>query len=125
MTQGLAFLFSMLIEGAVAALLGAILRKQFDLSRFGASVRAGAAAVIATGATHPLVWLEFSTFMEWTGTWWGAAALSVAAVVLVETVFYTAALRGHWRWSFVLSAAVNTVAFGGGLLLTSWLPRPS
>lgn len=125
MTQGLAFLFSMLTEGAVAALLGALLCKRLNLSRLGASVRTGVAAVIGTGATHPLLWLEFSTFVEWTGTWWGAAALGMAGVVLVETLFYTAALRGHWRWSFALSAAVNTLRFGGGFLLTSRLPRPS
>lgn len=123
MTQGLAFLFSMLIEGAVAALLGAALHRHFNLPRLGASVRVGAAAVIATGATHPVVWLEFSGLLEWTGTWWGAAILSVAAVALVETLFYTAALRGYWRWSFTLSAAANVVVFCAGLLFASWLPR--
>ncbi|MGH6894810.1 MAG: hypothetical protein ACREEP_21405, partial [Dongiaceae bacterium] len=78
MTQGLAFLLSMLVEGAVAAALGAWLYGRFDLSCFGASVRAGAAAVIGTGATHPAMWMGFSSWLELTGTWWGAAALGEA-----------------------------------------------
>jgi len=125
MTQGLAFLLSMLIEGAVAALLGSWLHKRFDLSRFSASVRTGAAAVIATGATHPALWMGFSRLLEWTGTWWTAAALLEAGVILVETSFYAAALRGHWRWSFALSTIANLAAFGSGLFLTRWLPRPT
>ena len=42
---------------------------------------------------------DLSRLLGWTGTWWGAAALGEAGVVLVETLFYAAALRGHWRWS--------------------------
>lgn len=125
MTQGLAFLLSTLIEGAVAALLGAWLCQRFDLSRFSASVRTCAAAVVATGATHPAVWMGFSRLLGWTGTWWGAAALGEAGVILVETLFYAAALRGHWRWSFVLSTAANLASFAAGIALTSWLPRQS
>jgi hypothetical protein len=63
--------------------------------------------------------------LEWTGIWWGAAALSETGVILVETLFYAAALRGHWRWSLALSSVANLAAFGAGILLTSWLPRPS
>jgi hypothetical protein len=125
MTQGPAFLLSTLIEGAVAALLGVWLCRRFDLSRFSASVRTCAAAVIATGATHPALWMGFSRLLEWTGTWWGAAALGEAGVILVETLFYAAALRGHWRWSFGLSAAANLASFAAGIALTSWLPRQS
>jgi hypothetical protein len=124
MTRGLAFLLSMLVEGAVAALLGACLRERFDLSRLGAGVRAGTAAMVGTGATHPALWVGFPRLMEWTGTWWSAAALSVAGVILVETLFYAAALRGYWRWSLVLSTIVNLLSFGAGMLLTSWLPKP-
>ena len=123
MTQGLAFLLSMLIEGALAALLGGWLCRRFDLSRFGASVRTGAAAVIATGATHPALWMGFSRLLDWTGIWWGAAALGEAGVILVETLFYAAVLRGHWRWSLMLSAIVNLAAFGTGIFLTPWLAR--
>ena len=125
MTKGLAFLLGMLIEGAVAALLGILLRKQFDLSRFSAAVRCGAAVVIGSGATNPAIWAGFSRLEGWTGTWWGAAALSEAGVVLVETLFYAAALRGHWRWSLALSIVVNAAAFGAGVLLASGLPRPN
>jgi len=125
MTKGLAFLLGMLIEGVVAALLGILLRKQFDLSRFSAAVRCGAAAVIGSGATNPAIWAGFSRLEGWTGTWWGAAALSEAGVVLVETLFYAAALRGHWRWSLALSIVVNAAAFGAGVLLASELPRPN
>ena len=115
----------MLIEGAVAALLAALLRKQFNLSRFSAAVRCGAAAVIGTGATNPAIWAGFSRLEGWTGTWWGAAAVGEAGVVLVETLFYAAALRGHWRWSLALSIIVNAAAFGAGVLLASGLPRPN
>jgi hypothetical protein len=125
MTQGLAFPLSLLIEGAVAALLGVWLHKHFNLSRFSASVRIGAAAVVGTGATHPALWVGFSRLLEWTGIWWGAAALGEAGVILVETLFYAAALRGHWRWSLALSSVANLAAFASGILLTSWLPRPS
>jgi hypothetical protein len=125
MTKGLAFLLGILIEGAVAALLATLLRKQFDLSRFSAAVRCGAAAVIGTGATNPALWAWFSRLEGWTGTWWGAAALSEAGVVLVETLFYAAALRGHWRWSLALSIVVNAAAFAVGILLASELPRPN
>jgi hypothetical protein len=124
MMRGTAFLFSILIEGAAAALLGALLRRRFELSHFDASVRTCAAAVIGTGATHPILWLEFSRLQEWAGTWWGAAALSEAGVVLVETLFYAAALRGHWRWSLALSVLVNLAAVGGGFLFAGWLPKP-
>lgn len=125
MTQGLAFFLAMLIEGIVAATLGAWLHEHFDLSRFGASVRASAAAVIGTGATHPVVWMGFPGLLEWTGTWWGAAALGEAGVVLVETLFYVAVLRGRWRWSLGLSAAANLASFGAGIHITSWLLKSS
>src|SRR5688500_910719 len=123
MTKEIAFLLGMLVEGVVAALLAILLRKQFDLSRFRAAVRCGAAAVIGTGATNPATWVWFSRLEGWTGTWWGAAALSEAGVVLVETLFYAAALRGHWRWSLALSIMVNAAAFGAGVLLDSGLPQ--
>ena len=125
MTQGLVFLLSILIEGAVAALLGAWLHARFDLSRFSASVRTGAAAVIGTGATHPVIWVGFSRLLEWTGSWWGAATLCEAGVILVEALFYAAALRGHWRWSLALSTLANLTVFGAGIRLTSWLAQPS
>jgi hypothetical protein len=124
MTKGLAFLLCVLAEGAVAALLAMLLRKQFGLSRFSAAVRCGAAAVIGTGATNPAIWAGFSRLEGWTGTWWGAAAVSEAGEVLIETLFYAAALRGHWRWSLMISIVVNAAAFGAGVLFASGLPPP-
>ena len=123
MTKGLAFLVSMLIEGAVSALLAMLLRRQFDLSRFSAAVRCGAAAVIGTGATNPAIWTGFSRLEGWTGNWWGAAAVSEASVILVEVLFYAAALRGHWRWSLALSIVANATALE--FLLAPGLPRPN
>ena len=67
MTKGLAVLVCMLIEGAVAALLGILLSRRFNLSRFGAAVRCGAAAVIGTAAANPAIWAEFSRLEGWTG----------------------------------------------------------
>jgi hypothetical protein len=123
MTKGLVFLLCMLIEGVVAALLAVLLRKQLDLSCISAAIRCGAAAVIGTGATNPAIWAGLSRLEGWTGTWWGAAAASEAGVVLIETLFYAAALRGHWRWSLVFSIVVNAAAFGAGNLLASGLLR--
>src|SRR5262245_60798943 len=125
MTQGLAFLLSMLIEGLFAALLGLWLSRRLGLSPFSASVRTCAAAVIGTGATHPARWVGYSKLLEWTGTWRGAGSLSVAGVVRADTRFYAAALRGHWRWCLVLSTAANLATFGAGLILTTWLPDKS
>lgn len=119
MTKGLAFLLSMLVEGAVAALLGVLLHKRFDPSRVGAAMRCGAAAVIGTGVTNPAIWAGFSRLEDWTGSWWGAAALGEAGVVLVEALFYAAALHGRWRWSLALSIAANAAAFGVGMLVAS------
>ena len=123
MTKGLAFLAGMLIEGAVSALLAVLFRKQFALSRFSAAVRCGAAAVIGTGATNPVIWAGFSRLEGLTGSWWGAATVSEAGVVLVEMLFYAAALRGHWRWSLAVSIVANAAAFG--FLLGPGLPRPN
>lgn len=123
MTKGLAVLLCMLVEGAVATLLGAFLHKRFDLSRFGAAIRCGAAAVIGTGATNPAMWAGFSRLEDWTGSWWGAAALGEAGVVLVEALFYAAALHGRGRWSLALSITANSAAFGAGILFASGLVR--
>jgi hypothetical protein len=125
MTQGLVFLLSMLMEGLLAALLGVWLAQRLDFSPFSAGVRTCAAAIIGTGATHPALWMGYSELLKWTGTWRDAATLSVVGVILVETLFYAAALRGHWRWSLALSTMVNLASFGAGLFLTSWLPHKS
>lgn len=124
MSKGLVLPLSMLVEGAVAALLGVLLHKRFDRSRFGAAVRCAAAAVIGTGATNPAMWAGFSKLEDWTGNWWGAVALGETGVVLVEALFYAAALRGRWRWSLALSIAANAAAFGAGMLFASGAMRP-
>ena len=123
MTQGLIFLICMAIEGVVAAFLGACVNQQLELSRFGASVRAGAAAVVGTGATHPVIWLEHARLLELVGNRWGAIGSGAAGVILVETLFYAAVFRGHWRWSAMLSTMANIAALGAGLFLIGWLPQ--
>ena len=125
MSKGLALLLCMLIEGAVAALLGLLLHKRFDLSPFSAAIRCGAAAVIGTGATNPAIWMGFASLEDWTRNWWGAVAVSEAGVVLVETLFYAAALHGRWRWSLAFAIVVNAAAFGAALYLASGSLRPS
>ena len=124
MSKGLVLPLSMLVEGVVAALLGVLLHKRFDRSRFGAAARCAAAAAIGTGATNPAMWAGFSKLEDWTGSWWGAAALGEAGVVLVEALFYAAALRGRWRWSLALSIAANAAAIGAGMLFASGAMRP-
>jgi len=113
-------------EAVVSQQSGYVFRvdpEQFDLSRFSAAVRCAAAAMIGTGATNPVIWAWFSRLEGWTGSWWGAASASEASVVLVEMLFYAAALRGHWRWSLTLSIVANAAAFG--FLLAPGLPRPN
>lgn len=121
MTKGLGFLLVMLIEGVVAALLGAWLHRRFGQSRFGAGLRAGAAAVIGTGATHPLQWMAFPVLLVDVGVQWQAIALVEIGAVLVETLFYAAVLRGHWRWSMTLSIVVNAVGFSAALAAAGWI----
>jgi len=64
MTQGLIFLLSMLIEGLFAALLGVWISRRLNFSPFSASIRTCAAAVIGTGATHPLLWMSYPNMLE-------------------------------------------------------------
>ena len=51
-------------------------------------------------------------------------ALGEAGVVLVEALFYAAALRGRWRWSLALSIAANAAVLGAGMLFASGALRP-
>ena len=125
MIQGLGFLLAMLLEGTLAATLGWRLGPRLDLSRFSASARCCAASVIGTGVTHPVLWLWFSRWVEITGSWWGGALSALALAILVEGLFYAAVLRGHWRQSFALSAAVNLFGFGAALLINWLLAKPS
>ena len=111
----------MLVEGALAALLGALLRRRLGLSRFGAGLRAGGAAIIGAGATHPLQWTMYPLLLAELGIQWQASAVAEVGAILVETLFYAAVLRGHWRWSLALSVVVNTVGFGAGLVFADWL----
>ena len=124
MTQGLGFLLAMLLEGALAAALGWWLGPHLDLSRFSASARCCAASVIATGVTHPVLWLWFSRWVGITGSWWGGALSALVLAILVEGLFYAAALRGRWRLSFGLSTVVNLLGFGGALLINWLLVKP-
>lgn len=125
MTQGLGFLLAMLLEGAVAAALGWRLGPHLDLSRFSAGARCCAASVIGTGVTHPALWLWFASWVEITGSWWGGALSGLALAILVEGLFYAAALRGRWRLSLGLSAVVNFLGFGGTMLINWLLVKPA
>lgn len=125
MTQGLGFLLAMLVEGALAAMLGWSLGPRLDLSRFSASIRCCAASVIGIGVTHPVLWLWFSRWVEITGSWWGGALSALALATLAEGLFYAAVLRGHWRWSFGLSVVANLVGFGTALLINWLLVKPA
>ena len=120
MIQGLGFLLAMLLEGALAAVLGWRLGPHLDLSRFSAGARCCAASVIGTGVTHPVLWLWFSRWVEITGSWWGGALSALVLAILVEGLFYAAVLRGRWRLSFALSAVANLFGFGVALLI-NWL----
>jgi hypothetical protein len=117
MTKGVGFLFIMLIEGAVAAMLGAWLYQRLDLSRLGAGLRTSAAAIIGTGATHPLQWMAFPPLSAAIGVSWQAIMMIEGGAVLVEALFYAAVLRGHWGWSLALSVGVNAISFGAVLAI--------
>lgn len=115
----------MLVEGVLAAILGVLLRRQLGLSRFGAGLRAGAAAIIGAGVTHPLQWVMYPLLLAELGIQWWAVAVAEVGAIFVEALFYAAVLRGHWGWSLALSVAVNTVGFGAGLALADWLASAS
>lgn len=119
MNQGFLLLLATLTEGAVAAALGWWLAGHLGMPRLGVSLRCCAAAIIATGLTHPMMWLWSSRLLELTGSRWGGLAAGQGLVILVETLVYAAALRGHWRPSLLISAVANAGAFGGGHLLSS------
>lgn len=121
MTRGFGFLLVMLVEGAIALALGVWLHRRLRLSRFGAGLRAGAAAIIGTGATRPGQWMALPVLLAATGVQWQATALAETGVVLVEALFYAAVLRGYWRWSIALSIIVNAVGFGATLALAGWI----
>jgi hypothetical protein len=125
MTQGLGFLLAMLLEGALAAALGWRLGARLELSRFSAGVRCGAASVIGTGVTHPVLWLWLSRWVDITGSWWGGALSALILAILVEGLFYLAVLRGHWRLSLGMSAGANIVGFGATLLINWLLVKPT
>lgn len=117
MTQGLAFLLAVGIEAAVAAAIGFWCAPRLELSRGNAGLRCLAAAVIGTGVTQPAVWLEHSSLVDFTGSRWGGLAIGVGLAILVEMLFYAAALRGHWILSSLSSAAANAAAVGTTLAL--------
>jgi hypothetical protein len=125
MTQGLSFLLAMLIEGMAASALGWWLAPRGDVSRASASLRCFAAAVIGTGVTHPAMWLWLSRLADLTGSWWGGVAISQCLVILNETPFYAAALRGHWRLSLALSLGANLASLAGGLVMNWLLVKPA
>ena len=120
MTHGFGFLIAMLLEGVAAAALGWLLAPRLAMPRTTASVRCCMASVIGTAVTHPVLWLWLSRWQEIAGSWWVGTLSALCLVILVEGAFYAAALRGHWRFAFGLSAVANMIAFSLALLI-SWL----
>lgn len=110
MVQGVFFLLAVAAEGIVAAVFGNWLASRLGLTRRSAALRCLAAAVVGSGATQPVVWLELSRLVELAGSRWGGLASALGLVILIETLVYAAALRGHWRLSLLMSAFANTVS---------------
>lgn len=124
MTQGFAFLLCSLVEVATAAGLAWWLAQRLGMKQAGAILRCCAVAVIATGVTHPGLWLWLPRILDMTGSWWGGTAAAQSLVILVETPIYAAALRGHWRHSLGISAGANLASLVAGLAIRALTAKP-
>ncbi len=124
MTQGFVFLLGTLVEAAAVAGLGFWLGRRLELSRSSAVLRCCAAAVIGTGVTHPALWLWLPQIVDLAGSRWGGLAVAQGLVILVETPFYAAALRGHWRHSLGFSVGANLASLAAGLAMSQFMAKP-
>lgn len=114
MTQADALLLSLVTE-APAAALGAA-----SLGRI-AAARAAATAMLATCATHPVLWEAFWELYPELG-YWPAVAVGEAGVVVVEAVFYALLVPLPWLRALGVSLLANAVSVSAGLALAA-LPR--
>jgi hypothetical protein len=109
MTQFAALLLSMVTEGAAAATLVAALR-------WGSSVRAAAAAIIGTLATHWLAWWAIP-HLEAVFGYAPAAAAVETAVVLAESIVYLFTVPLPYRRALATSLLANATSLGLGLAI--------
>lgn len=125
MTQGLGFVLAMLVESTAAGALGWWLGPRLKRSRLVASFRCCLASIVGTGVTHPALWLWFSRWLGIAGSPWAGTLSALCLIILVESLFYAAALRGPWRYALGLSATANLISFSAAPLINSLLVRPS
>ena len=73
------------------------------------------AAVVASGVSHPVMWLTLPR----TEPYFVAASIAEVFIVLFEAVVYRAFVRGCYSWwyALVVSAAANATSCLVGLLL--------
>lgn len=108
MSQAIALLLSLVTEAPSAA-LGA---------GRGHRLRAAAVALLATCATHPVLWDVFWELYPALG-YWGAVAAGEAGVVAVEALFYALLLPLRWARALGVSVLANGVSFSVGLALAA------
>ena len=111
MPQGAALLLSLLTEAPAAA---AATRGP----GWGSAPRAAAVAVLATCATHPVLWDVLWELIPDHG-YWPAVAVGEAGVVLVETLFYGLLVPLPWGRALAVSVAANATSFTAGLALAA------
>lgn len=111
LTQAQALMITLSVEGALAALIG---------PRFGATrLRAAAAAVGGSLATHPFVW--WGVLALWPRYGPAATPLFEAAAVAVEAVGYRLIATQRWRDAALLSIIANAASWGVGIVLQRWV----
>jgi hypothetical protein len=108
-TRGLPFLICILVELLVAGGLAWLLARRGYGAPADLMTRCCAAAIIGTGVSQPALWMWFAQLEAALGSRWMAVAAAQGMVILAETPFYAAALRGRWRLSLGTSAAANLV----------------
>ena len=109
MPQAAALLLSLLTEAAAAALMA---------RRDGAAARAAVTAVLATCATHPVLWDVLWELIPELG-YWPAIAIGEVGVVAIETLFYRLLVPLPWMRALAVSAGANAASFGAGLAIAA------
>lgn len=109
MSQPVALILSILIEGGVAALM-------LWRLRWGAPWRGAAAALVGTLVTHWAVWAVMPPLIEEIG-YWPTLLIVEGCVVLVETVAYRFVGGLTWRRALTASFAANLASTLAGLVI--------